>query len=325
MQIAVIFNPGAGESLTARQSLSDAEFETELLQTLRDLGREAEIYYTTATDPGEGIAKELAARQTDLVLVVGGDGTIHSVARGLLGSETTLGIIPAGTMNNLAYCLGIPMDLKEACALLVDGVRRRIDVGSINGHIFLEVAGIGLEAALYPAAEAVKSRGILSTLKGVLSGLSTLMKFRPPRMYVMFDHGKWRTYRAIQITICNTPYYGVRLSIAPGITANDGWLDTVVYTNFSKSEYIRHAISITQGRRPLASKTVYRRMKSLRIHTRRPIEIHADGTVIGTTPAEISLLPAVLKVLVPQKPAPGLLAEGEWPVNSFIAKGKAYV
>lgn len=325
MQIAIIFNPGAGTSPIARQNVSDKEFEAELLHLLHDLGKDAEVHYTTVTDPGEGIARELAARRTDLVLAVGGDGTVHSVARGLLGSETALGIIPAGTMNNLAYCLGIAMDLKAACALLLDGVRRPIDVGSINGHLFLEVAGVGLEAALYPAAEAVKSRGLYSTLKGTLSGLSTLLMFRPPRMSVRFDNEKLRTYRAIQITICNTPYYGVRLSIAPGITMNDGWLDTVVYTNFSKGEYLRHAISITQGQRPLASKTIYRRVKSLRLDAQRPIEIHADGVVIGTTPAEIAILPAALKVLVPQKPAPGLLAEGEKPVHRFIVKGKTYV
>lgn len=329
MQMAVILNPGAGTSLIAKQNILEAEFATVLLQTLRERGIEAEVYYTTLEDPGEGLARQLAAEQTDLVIAVGGDGTIHSVARGLLGSSSVLGIIPAGTMNNLAYSLGIPDDLHAACAILTNGTARAIDVGYINQHVFLEVAGVGLEAALYPAAEEVKSRGILSTLRGAFSGLRTLLNFHPPQVSVTFDQEKPRTYRAIQITACNAPYYGVHLNVAPGIRMNDGWLDIVLYTNFSKSAYIRHALSISQGRRPLTPKIVYRRVKTLLIRANTAIEIHADGTVVGTTPAEITIKPGALNVQVPQKSVPGLLAEPKASTQqrkrSLIKRRETYV
>jgi len=329
MHTAIILNPSAGASLLARQQVPEAEFETLLLQTLHELAIEAEVYYTTLEDPGEDIARELAARQVDLVIVVGGDGTIHSVARGLLGSSSTLGILPAGTMNNLAYSLGIPEDLHAACAVLVDGETRSIDVGSINQHVFLEVAGAGLEAALYPAAEEIKQRGVWSTLKGAVSGLWTLLNFHPPQVSVTFDYGKARTYRAIQITACNAPYYGIRLNVAPNIAMNDGWLDIVLYTNFSKSEYIRHALSISQGRRPFTPKIIYRRARSLLIRSNTAIELHADGTAIGTTPAEITLQAGALKVRVPRKPVPGLLATTQQTPpqqrKRLSRKGKAYV
>lgn len=327
MQIAVILNPSAGNSLIAQQNIPEVGLEPMLLQTLHEMEIDAEVYYTTPEDAGESIARKLAASHTDLVIAVGGDGTIHSVARGLLNSSSVLGIIPVGTMNNLAYSLGIPDDLKEACALLANGEVRTIDAGSINHHLFLEVAGVGLEAALYPAAEAVKSRGILSTLNGAVNGLWTLINFHPPQVSVAFDHEKPHTYRAIQITACNSPYYGLRLNVAPGIVMNDGWLDVVLYTNFSKSEYIHHAFSISQGRRPFTPKVVYRRAKSLRIDANTAIEIHADGNVIGTTPAEITMIPRALKVLVPQKPVPGLLDEKKTPKNylkRFMRKGKTY-
>jgi len=325
MQVAVILNPVAGSSLIAKQNHSEADVETLLRQTLHDLKIDAEIFYTTPEDSGEGIARDLTTRHTDLVIAVGGDGTIHSVARGLLDSASVLGIIPMGTMNNLAYSLGIPDNLQEACAVLTDGKARSIDVGSINDHIFLEVAGVGLEAALYPAAEAVKSRNLLSTLTGAFSGLWKLINFRPPQVSVSFDHEKSRTYHAIQVTACNTPYYGVRLNIAPGIAMNDSWLDIVLYTNFSKGEYIRHALSISQGRRPFTPKIIYRRAKSLRIYSSTAIDIHADGNVIGTTPAEITIIPGALKVLVPQKPVPGLIFEREEPkhyLKRFLRKVK---
>lgn len=328
MQVAVILNPVAGSSLIAKQNLSEVDVETVLLQALHELKIDAKVFYTTLEDPGEGIARELAARHTDLVIAVGGDGTIHSVARGLLDSASTLGIIPTGTMNNLAYSLGIPANLQEACAVLAHGKARNIDVGSINHHIFLEVAGVGLEAVLYPAAEAVKSSNLLSTLSGTFSGLWRLVKFRPPQVSVAFDHEKSHAYQAIQVTVCNTPYYGVHLNVAPGIAMNDGWLDIVLYTNFSKSEYLRHALSISQGRRPFTPKIIYRRAKSLRIYSRTAIEVHADGNIIGTTPAEITVIPGALKVLVPQKPVPGLILEKEEPkqyLKRFLRKVKMYV
>lgn len=308
MQIALILNPNAGSSLLARQNLSEGEFETTLLQTLQRLGIEPVVYHTTSEDMGEVTARQLAAEHAKIVMAVGGDGTIHSVARGLLGSESILGIIPTGTMNNLARSLGIPEQIEEACALIGNGKVRTIDVGSINQHFFIEVAGIGLEAALFPAAEEVKSGGILSTFRGVVNGLSTLIKFRPPHIKVAFNNQKPRIYRAIQITICNAPYYGARLNLAPGIVMNDGLLDVVIYTNFSKQEYIRHAISISQGQRTFTPKIVYRRFKSLYISTDEAVEIQADGTVIGTTPAEITIIPQALKVQVPEEPGPGLTA-----------------
>ena len=307
MRTALILNPTAGASQLSRQKMTEGELEAALLQTLRSLDIEAEIYHTTLEDPGLGIARQLVAEHIELIVAVGGDGTIHSVAHGLIGSESVLGIIPAGTMNNLAHCLGIPEELEEACALLTNGEARYIDVGMINGHTFLEVAGIGLEAELFPAAEEVKSRGILSTIKGVTSGLATLIRFRPPLMKVTFNGGKPRTYRAMQLTVCNSPYYGPHMSIAPDILMDDGWLDVVLYRNFSKLEYIQHAISISQGRRTFTPKIIHRRVRSLRVSTNEVVEVQADGVIYGHTPAEISIRANALKVQVPRARVPGLL------------------
>jgi diacylglycerol kinase (ATP) len=309
MRTALVLNPEAGTSLLASQKLPGEDLEAALLQLLRAQNIEAEVYYTTPEDPGQGIAARLAEQHVELIVAVGGDGTIHAVAHGLIGSESVLGIIPAGTMNNLARSLGIPETLEEACALLANGEARRIDVGSINQHMFLEVAGVGLEAALFPAAEEVKSPGFFSTLRGVIHGLAVLFRFQPPQMSLAFDGKRPRRYRAIEVTICNAPYYGTHLNIAPEIFMNDGWLNVVIYTNFSKREYIRHALSISQGRRVFTPKIIYRRAKSLRISTPETVEIQADGVVNGSTPAEITVLPGALNVQVPKGPVPGLLPE----------------
>ncbi|HEY0755231.1 MAG TPA: diacylglycerol kinase family protein [Ktedonobacteraceae bacterium] len=331
MRLALIVNPDAGTSPIAKTHLSDQEFKTTLLETLRELDIEADVYSTTPDDPGEAIARQLASEKTRFIVVVGGDGTIHSVVHGMLGSASILGIIPAGTMNNLAYSLGIPTDLRDACALLRDGEIAAIDAGKINDHLFLEVAGVGLEAALYPSAEKIKSSG-LSSIKAFFEGLSILRNFRSPLMQVTFDSEKPRTYRALEITICNSPYYGVHFNLKPDIFLNDGWLDVAIYKNFSKSEFFRHAFAITQGRRTLTPKIIFRRVKTLRIRSSKVVKVEADGEVIGSTPAEITILPGALNVLVPQKPGPGwLLAPEETvqPTHNDIQgarnEGKQYV
>ncbi len=107
-----------------------------------------------------------------------------------------------------------------------------------NDQIFLEVAGIGLEAALFPAAEEIKNPGLLTTLHGIISGLKTLLTFKPTRIRITFDDRQRRPYEAIQITICNAPFYGMHLEVVPNILMDDGLLDVVIYRNFNKLEYI---------------------------------------------------------------------------------------
>ena len=168
------------------------------------------------------------------------------------------------------------------------------------------MAGIGIEAALFPAAEELKSPGFLSIVRGVIDGIFTLFAYRPTRLRISFDDKKRRPYQAIQVTICNAPFYGAHFQIAPHILMDDGLLDVVIYKTFSKLEYIRHAISITPGRRVFQPKITHRRARSLRISTEYPVEIQADGLPHGHTPAEVTVAPGTLLVRVPTTNVPGL-------------------
>ena len=124
--------------------------------------------------------------------------------------------------------------------------------------------------------------------------------------------------------MCNAPFYGLHMKVASEISMNDGWLNVVLYKNFSKYEYIRHAISISQGRRIFTPKIVHRRAKSLRISTDKVMEIQADGIVCGRTPAEITILPDALKVQVPRGPVPGLRPANRKQMKPETRKRKKY-
>ncbi len=308
MRTILIFNPASGVSLLAPEARHEEtveQHEEAIVEGLGAYGIEPEVWYTTEEDPGSGLAKKAAAEDADVVIAAGGDGTIHAVASGLIGTESVLGIVAKGTMNNLANSLSIPDTVEGACAIIAKGRTKRIDIGNINNHVFLEVAGIGLEAELFPAAEEIKSYGWLSTIRGAVSGLLSLFSFRPAKLRVSFDGHKSRIYRALQITVCNSPYYGVHLQVAPGTLMDDGLLDVVIYKNFSKLEFIRHGISITQGKRILEPKITRRKVKTLRITADYPVALHADGVAHGHTPAMISVTPGALRVRVPEHVAEG--------------------
>jgi len=190
MQTALIFNPTSGISTVTEKRMSPEETESAILEGLRAYGIEPQLLHTTPEDGGWGMAKRAADEGAELVIAAGGDGTVHAVANGLVGTQSILGIIPTGTMNNVALSLNIPDTIPAACIAIANGETRTIDVGKINDHVFIEVAGVGLEAALVEAGEEIKHPGLLSTVHGILSGLKTFFGFKAAHMRIAIDGGK---------------------------------------------------------------------------------------------------------------------------------------
>lgn len=306
MQAALIFNPTSGISTVTEQRMSPEETERTILAGLRVHGIEPELLYTTVEDEGYELAKRAAETGTELIIAAGGDGTIHAVANGIIGTQSVLGIIPTGTMNNLAHSLNIPDTIPAACTTIANGETRNIDVGQVNDQIFIEVAGIGLEAALFPAAEEIKQSGLASTIYGLLNGVKTLLAFKSARLRITLNEGRRRPYHALQVTICNAPFYGAHFQMAPEIVMDDGLLDVFIYRNFSKLAYLRHVFFLSHGKRPYEPKIRWRRVQSLRVTTDTPMEIQVDGQPLGYTPANVRVLPGALRIRVSGKDAPGL-------------------
>jgi diacylglycerol kinase (ATP) len=305
MRAVLIMNVASGTSTMATTEGTSEEHQEAILTALRRYGIEAEVRQTTQEDHGAGLAAQAAAEQADVVIAAGGDGTIHEVAHGLIGTHSALGMIALGTMNNLAHSLHIPATIEEACAVIATGETHAIDVGKLNDQFFLEVAGVGLEAAFFPAAEEMKGPGLLVTLRGIFNGLRTLLAFQPAKLRISFNEHQRRPYTAIQVTICNSRYYGPQFELVPEALMDDGLLDVVIFKQFSKLEYIRHAVSISQGKRTYQPKVIHRRVTSMRINADHPLEIQADGLAHGHTPATVTITPGALRVRVPAPVASG--------------------
>ncbi|HEU0000912.1 MAG TPA: diacylglycerol kinase family protein [Ktedonobacteraceae bacterium] len=306
MRAVLIFNPTSGISTITEKRMSPEETERAILEGLRVCGIEPQVLYTTIEDGGREMARHAAQDGAELVIAAGGDGTIHAAANGLVGTQSILGIIPTGTMNNVARSLNIPDTIPAACFAIANGETRAIDMGKINDHTFLEVAGVGLEAELAPSGEQIKHPELFSIVRGIVSGLKTFFGFKAANMRIAANGGKHHSYHALQVTICNTPFYGLHLQMAPDILMDDGLLDVVIYRNISKFGYLRYALSLLLGRRLDHTKIKYLRVRSLHVTADARMEIHVDGDPGGYTPAQVTVLPAALRIRVAGKDAPGL-------------------
>ena len=144
----LIANPTA-----AQVNPGDTHAFTPLFAALKERGRHCELVWTKAAGDGERLARKAAAEKAEVVIAVGGDGTLNEVARGVMGTKTAMGIIPEGTVNVLAQALGSGLDIKAASANLLDGAPQPFWPGEINGLPFLIVAGIGLDAEVIKATD----------------------------------------------------------------------------------------------------------------------------------------------------------------------------
>jgi diacylglycerol kinase (ATP) len=327
MNTRLIINPTSGPA-------ENPQLLTDLADALQTQGIQAEICTTTPDEDGGGLAAAAAKAGTKLVIVAGGDGTIEAVARGLVHTQTVLGIIPLGTRNNIAASLNIPTDLTQAIQTLVEGGRDRFDMGKANNYYFMEVVGVGLEASLFPCGDEVKEgikKNYLIALKSVFSGVKTFLQFRPHRLVLRFDGGRMRRLRTLQVNICNSPRYGIEFALAPEAKMNDGKLDVIYIDNPSKLDHLRHFFTAMRGkRRPHERLKTYRASK-IEIRSYPPLDVHADGECLGTTPVTVKVIPKALWICVPTpellakfadaSSSPGLTQQSENPEGAVFPQG----
>ena len=236
-------------------------------------------------------------REANLVVVCGGDGSISSAAPAIIESGLPLGIIPAGTANDLARTLSIPLDFGAAADVIVDGHKRPIDVGTVNGHASFNVASIGLSSELAQKLDpAIKKRfGRLGYAVAALRILAGADRFRAK----IIEKGRSIEVGTYQIAIGNGRLYGGGNIVEENAAIDDGTLDlySLEMRNLWKLALMLRAFrSGTHG----AWKEVRTaRCVEFDIDTRRPMPINTDGEIVTATPAHFKVLPRAISVIAP--------------------------
>lgn len=291
LRAKLIFNPASGFVDESPVQLM------EILSHLQNWGIVSEVYLVHPQARVYEVAREAVSQGMDLVIVCGGDGTIDTVAGALEGAQTTLGIIPTGTQNNVALSLGIPSgDIGAAVKLLRRGRRVRMDLGfaetSQSSRCFLEVCSVGLLSAIFPAADEIQ-HGNLARIGDLLS---TLVTFPPAEMHITFEQGQTLQVQAPMALVANMPYMGAHFRPAENISYHDHLLDLFLYADLTKLDLIGYAVQATSGI-PEDSRVGQYRVSRVRIETTPVMPIMVDGVPLGEGPLEVSVHPACVRVM----------------------------
>lgn len=287
-KVCFIVNPISG---IGRQKVIEKLIDEHLDRTIFDY----EIAYTKAAKHAIELSKEAASRNIDIVVAVGGDGSVNETAKGLVGSNTAMAIIPTGSGNGLARHLNIPLNLKKAMKLINNGKETRIDSIQLNNETFVNVAGIGFDAHIGWQFAKYGKRGFSSYIKVIMREFP---KYKAQDFEIIIE-GKSIIKNAYLISFANGSQWGNNAHIAPNADIRDGILDIAILKDFK----IFSALSIGYK---LLKKTLHESahleiLKAKEVIVKQKGNIaHIDGEPLEVgNELKIKVNPLSLKVIVP--------------------------
>jgi YegS/Rv2252/BmrU family lipid kinase len=253
-----------------------------------------EIIYTQKAGDATRISKEAAKKNIDAVVAVGGDGTVNECLKGLVNTNTALGVIPCGSGNGFAYHIGMKRKIEEAIIQLKDTRIEEIDSCSANGDPFVNVSGIGFDAHISNLFTTLKVRGLINYLKIILKELS----YKPQEYTIRYKDIE-RKVTAYMISFFNASQYGNDAIIAPMADIQDGLIDFVIVKDFPKWKILLCLLEVFTGKAHLSKYVEIIKCPHMQISARNTL-LHLDGEPYKTSnPVEINVLPRSLKILIP--------------------------
>lgn len=277
-------------------------------RAMRALFPQAEVQFTQAPKDAVRVAAEAQARGQQLVVAVGGDGTVHEVINGLmqgLGKRAVLGILPSGTGSDFARGLGIGPSFDQALQQLAEGKVRTIDVGRVDApdipsrtEWFGNVASLGVTGEV--VERITKSRKWFGTKPTYLwAAVCALLRYRNALVHWSIDGGEPSVQRIKAIAIGNSNYFGGGMCIAPDARPDSGDLQIAIFGDLGRFEAVRRLGETYRGARIEHADIHYYAAQSIEVApgTKRAVEVELDGEVWGPLPARFSIEPAALRVV----------------------------
>jgi diacylglycerol kinase (ATP) len=307
----LIANPGAG------QVLKQSSLMSEVAQYLTGHGLDVDVALARPTNEAMRAAKKGVRKGYDIIVAMGGDGTIGGVIRGMVGAKTRLGLISAGTANDFARSLGIPEDVKEACELIATGKARKVDLGRVrtkktSRFDFFMVTTIGIVSTVFPMVKNVPD----GEYSQITDALRTLFSFDPtPKVFLTLDDQPEIEVETMLVTVTNTPLIGWHNLVAPDSSLEDGLLDVCVYPGFSKADLLAYFARTVEEASAADEKVQRYRARKIKIRTSPKLDIAAEGLMMGKGKAWIKALPGAIRIIAPE---PGTGAEK--PLEEIEAK-----
>ncbi|TYR81337.1 diacylglycerol kinase family lipid kinase [Priestia megaterium] len=261
------------------------------------------VHFTQKPKHATLLVQELINKEkVTVVVAVGGDGTIHEVINGLVGTNIPLGIIPAGSGNDFSRGLGIPLKHDKALERILSGKPKVIDIGFVNSRYFCTVAGIGFDGEVAQKTNASRYKKLLNWVRMgqisyIISAINVLLHYKPKDISIMIDKKLYKIPKVWLIAVANLPSYGGGLIICPKAESNDGLFDICIVQGMSKLEFLRIFPLVFKGNHINSPFIKIIRGKELEIYSPTPLLVQGDGEAIGQTPARIRIERSALYVI----------------------------
>ena len=257
---------------------------------------EVSIRYTEAVGHATEIAKEGVKACVDVIVAVGGDGSVNEVAKGLIGTNVKMGIIPTGSGNGFARHLNIPMDKRKAVILLNKLYSKSVDTASVNDQVFVGTAGVGFDAHIANLFQNLEKRGFWNYIKLIFKEINYKSK-----EYTINHNGKSRKIKAVMISFANASQYGNNFHISPKSELDDGLIDFVIVQDMPKRMIPQFLIKIANGKIENSKFVEIIQAKEMEIFSDEKI-IHLDGEPKKINESVlIKNNPKTLKILIPNE------------------------
>ena len=287
----IIVNPRAHQTPRRRYLLDASEW-------LESRGWKVDWAETSAPGDATSIAGRSAASGLPLIFVCGGDGTLNETINGLAGSDTTMSVIPAGTVSLWAREINMLRPPLDAVQSAIFGTRRRIDLGKAGDRYFLLMASYGVDASVtHHVSPRVK--GYMGATAYGIAAAREALTFNPVPIEVTLDN-EVRWMQVLMVLAGNTQLYAGFAKVAPDAKVDDGLLDVCIYQGRGKPEILAHATRTLFRLHRRSRNVVYRRVKRLHLAWEHPLPLQLDGDPFPGSPADITAAPSVLNVLVPR-------------------------
>jgi diacylglycerol kinase (ATP) len=288
-EVALIVNPAAGGGRGARI----------IAPVVRRLERaEVRVRYLAGTSAleAEELARKAVAEGVDAVVALGGDGLVHLVLQAAAGTSVPLGIIPAGTGNDIARSVGIPLsDPLAAADIVAGGHLRHVDAGRCGSRWFVGVLGAGFDSAVNERANRMTRPG--GRAKYDLAMLAELGTFRPIPFTLELDGELWQT-EAMLVAVGNGPSYGGGMLVTPDALLDDGLLDVLVLGPLSRAAFVRLFPRVYRGTHVTHPAVMIRRAREVSLAA-AGIVAYADGERLARLPLTCVAVPDAVQVLAP--------------------------
>jgi len=290
----VVANPISGQN---RGESVGRELQAGL--TLR--GVQTELHLTSSAEDARRVLRELAS-DIDLVVSVGGDGTLREVLTGLRerppgAQRVGVGVLPMGTGNALCADLGLPRDVDRALEVLLSGKTVDIDVADVNGELSFLLTGVGPDALVVEDVDLHRKGRSLSKWSYIPAGLRALWRYRSQPLSVELDgealHGEFS-----QVMASNLVHYGGLLKVSPGRVLDDGQFEVFLFRAGGRWRVLLCTLRFLFGLVP-GGAIEMRRAAHIRVTSAEPVPYHVDGDPMGRTPVEIAVTGTRFQLLVP--------------------------